>query len=77
VKKFGRSYKCILVGTRCSASVLGLSSGTRRSASLPLKFFTAPSGLGLVVKSESGPTPAAFGRHPSREGIFLGEVRSL
>ena len=31
-----------LVGTRCSASVLGLSSRTRGSASLPFDFFTAP-----------------------------------
>ncbi len=33
VKKLGW-----LVGTRCSASLLGLSSRTRRSASLPLNF---------------------------------------
>ena len=42
VKKFGWSYKHDPAGTRRSASVLGLSSRTRSSASLPLNSFTAP-----------------------------------
>ncbi len=41
VKKFGWAYKPDPVGTRCSASVLGLPSRTRSSASLPFNFFTA------------------------------------
>src|SRR6185503_3804727 len=31
-----------------------------------------PSGPGVGSEVGNGPTPAAFGRHPSREGIFLG-----
>jgi len=41
VKTFGWAYKPDPVGTRCSASVLGLPSRPRRSASLPFNSFTA------------------------------------
>ena len=41
MKKFGWAYRPDPVGTRCSASLLGLASRTRSSASLPLNFFTA------------------------------------
>ena len=59
MKKFGRLYEPNPVGTRCSASVLGLPSRTRSSASLPLSFLTAagggPSGLGVVCEVGNGP----------------------
>jgi len=57
VKKFGWAYKLDPVGTRCSASVLGLPSQTRRSASLPLKLFTASWlwGVGDYLSAESTP----------------------
>src|SRR5688572_12304819 len=65
-EKFGWSYKRDSVGTRCSASVLGLSSRTRSSASLPLNFSTASGGPQWVLKGRSSPHP-----HSVRNGSIL------
>jgi len=53
VKKFGWTYRPNPVGTRCSASVLGLVSQTRSSASLPLNFFSFRGG---ALATGWGPT---------------------